>query len=273
MTPSDEWKTLDVGQRHWYAFRMPGPDKDGVAPEAKIEMQVMPASAATFELWTPQRLHEMEIKDKGEWVEPVGAGAREDTEDVVGKLIWAGALGTPGMYYVCVDQVGPIPASYRLSIAGKQVSFPPLAAAVAPVEVVAPVGAPPFPGSGPADALTPAGEWKTLGKGEEHWYAFQVPGEDKDGNAPVTHVELLATPLNSAEFAVWTPGCLCAWQKGSEDERKLPVGRGSTEEMKAGSTTDKLIWAGEFNQAGVYYVRVMQSGPLPTTYKLTVYTE
>jgi WD40-like Beta Propeller Repeat len=115
-------------------------------------------------------------------------------------------------------------------------------------------------GTGPDDALTPAGDWQPLGSGESRWYAFEYAG---DGSQVEVRVEV--TPAGSAAFAVWTPEEIRRWGLGLEVE---PVGRGSADPFAAGS----LVWSGSFTTAGTYYVVVERAGSGAGTsyYLLTV---
>jgi hypothetical protein len=115
-------------------------------------------------------------------------------------------------------------------------------------------------GTGPDDALTPAGDWQSLGVGQSRWYAFQYAG---DGSQ--VEVRLEVAPAESAAFAVWTPEEIRRWKLGLEAE---PVGRGSADPFAAGS----LVWSGNFTTAGTYCVVVERAGSGAGTsfYRLTV---
>lgn len=100
------------------------------------------------------------------------------------------------------------------------------------------------PGTSPETALVPDGEWKPLEAGEYAWYQF-----DYAGNRSQILIQVYAAPLTGAEFSVWTPTQMAA---GGMDAGLQPIGRGSTDPNFGG----QLIWTGNFNTAGTYYLRV-----------------
>lgn len=108
-------------------------------------------------------------------------------------------------------------------------------------------------GSGPDDALVPAGEWQPLAAGESLWYAFAYEG---DGSQ--IRVQLDVVPDAGASFAVWTPAEVRHWRAGLE---VTPVGRGSADPSVPGA----LLWSGNFHEAGTYYAVVEHSGNQPGT--------
>ncbi len=106
-------------------------------------------------------------------------------------------------------------------------------------------------GSGPNDALAPSSDWQSVQPGESTWYAFQYAG---DGSQ--IEVRLEVEPAGSAAFDVWTPGEIERWGLGLEAE---PIGGGSADP----SSDRALVWSGNFNDAGTYYVVVEHSGSQP----------
>ena len=96
-----------------------------------------------------------------------------------------------------------------------------------------------------------------------HWrpanipeYAFQYAG---DRSRIV--LQLHADPAGSANFTVWS------WDVLQLSGRKYvvkPTGRGSANSVFGGD----LIWAGDNNVSGTWYVEVEQNGPSASTYTL-----
>jgi len=113
-------------------------------------------------------------------------------------------------------------------------------------------------GTGPGDALTPAGQWTSLATGQQAWYAFRYEG---DGSQIL--VRMSVAPANSAAFEVWTPDQVQQWAAGN---KVSPIGRGSVDNSLGGD----LVWAGKFNTPGTYYVIVSQTGSVPANYSLQV---
>jgi len=113
-------------------------------------------------------------------------------------------------------------------------------------------------GTGPADALSPTGEWVPLTNGQQVWYAFKY-----DGGDTAILVRMAVSPSNSATFSVWTPENVRKWAAG---EKPNPVGRGVKNDQFGGD----LIWSGSFKFPGTYYVLVEQTGSTAGAYKLDV---
>ena len=115
-------------------------------------------------------------------------------------------------------------------------------------------------GTGPNDALTPDGDWHPLTPGERLWYGFQYAG---DGSQ--ISIRLDVEPDDGATFEVWTPNGIRRWGLGLEAD---PVGRGGTDPAAPGA----LVWSGNFNDGGTYYVVVEHAGNPGWTnyYQLTV---
>jgi len=113
-------------------------------------------------------------------------------------------------------------------------------------------------GTGPGDALTPAGQWTPLATGQQAWYAFRYEG---DGSQIL--VRMSVDPASSAAFEVWTPAQVQQWAAG---DKVSPVGRGSVDSALGGD----LVWTGNFKTSGTYYVIVSQTGSTPANYSLQV---
>ncbi|MGD9049646.1 MAG: hypothetical protein PVF77_16435 [Anaerolineae bacterium] len=127
-------------------------------------------------------------------------------------------------------------------------------------------------GTGPDDALAPSGEWTSLTRGQEHWYALEYQGhqemqpvedgDDDEEEAVWTHsriqVLLDSEPDDSIAFSVWTPENVRTWGLGEEME---PIGRGGKDKHAPGD----LCWCGTFEEPGTYYVVVEHTGQGPET--------
>ena len=113
-------------------------------------------------------------------------------------------------------------------------------------------------GTGPADALSPTGEWMPLANGQQVWYAFNY-----DGGDTAILVRMGVSPSNSATFSVWTPENVRQWAAG---EKPNPIGRGVKNDQFGGD----LVWTGSFKFPGTYYVLVEQTGGTAGSYKLEI---
>lgn len=256
LSPNGQWTALETAQPTWYAFNYAG---DG--SQIVVRMGVDASHPAAFEVWTPDQLAQWA---RGESVSPIGRGAANDLFG--GDLVWTGSFNTAGVYYVLVT--AETPTTYALQISGDGVSFrtPAAATSTEPATTTAPAttaaSQPPAAaaktGQGSATALTAAGEWSPLAVGQSVWYAFTYPGD----GSPVT-VRMSVGQSDSAAFAVWTPDDLA---RAAQDDSVQPVGRGSVNDQLGGD----LVWTGNFNTPGVYYVVVTQTGSTPANYALTI---
>jgi hypothetical protein len=259
-------QTVAVGQRVWYAFQYVG-DKS----EIVVDMNATPGGSASFAVWTQGSVQSWQSTGTES---PVGRGAANNNYG--GDLVWAGNFNQSGTYYIVVDQTGGSPANITLKVTGSGVSAIAAPAAAAPASAApvpaapvpaapaqaAPVPAAPVPaakgGTGPENALPAPSAAQTVAVGQRVWYAFQYAGDKSQ-----IVVDMNATPGGSANFAIWTQGNVQNWQStGTEN----PVGRGASNNSYGGD----LVWTGNFNQAGTYYIVVNQTGGGAATITLKV---
>jgi hypothetical protein len=130
LAPGGSWEVLDVGETRWYAFdysghhefEVVGEDGDEeekaiwVASQVEVSLDGEPDEAASFSIWTEEQV---KLWASDEEFEPVGKGT--ENEFAPGDLSWSGNFAGPGRYYVVVEQQGPEPAYYLLSISGEDV--------------------------------------------------------------------------------------------------------------------------------------------------------
>lgn len=258
--PTGDWQSLVEGGTHWYAFRDEG---DG-APIV-VRMTIAPAGEATFAVVTPSAMQQWQ---RGESLVAVGEGS--PLPFMPNDHYWTGSFVQSGTYYVQVQGRGAGRSSYRLTIDGRDVSFPilsftqpgktngqmrnhyPLGGTPTTSQAAMPTpestSVPAF--SSPEKPLPPSGKPMTITVGETHWYAFR-----DEGDAAMIQVRADATPDQCLTFQVWPPEQFTRWQQG---EDVVPVGEGTANPtLKA-----DLFWTGSFVKSGVYYVVVK---PNPTT--------
>lgn len=113
-----------------------------------------------------------------------------------------------------------------------------------------------FAATGPESATAPGDGWVTIQAGESHWYTFRDEGDNGQIN-----VEMDVD--GSAGFAVYTPAQVTAWQNGGDLDS---VGIGTSN----GNVSADLLWAGNFNQSGDYYVVVSQRNSGSSSYQLRI---
>src|SRR5512133_2128415 len=111
---------------------------------------------------------------------------------------------------------------------------------------------------GPDSASAAPATAQTLAVGQRVWYAFQYSGDESQ-----ILVDMNARPGGSANFAIWTADDVRNWAQGN---RENPVGRGTDN----ATLNDDLVWSGNFNSAGTYYVVVDQAGGAPATISLNI---
>jgi hypothetical protein len=250
------WTSIAVGQKVWYAF-----EYKGNGSQILVRMPASPRSALAFSVWTQAEVDSWARDGKDC---PVGRGSPNAA--MGNDLVWSGNFNLKGTYYVRVEQQGTAGGSYDLQISGKDVYFPagsvpvvaaaPAAPPVAqPASVAAPVV---LEGTGPHNAMAIGPNWSTVAVGQRVWYAFQYKG-----NSSQIIIRVTDSPRSSIGFSVWTPGDVDAWARSG---KMNPVGRGSPNAAMG----NDLVWSGNFNVKGTYYVLVEQRGAVAGNYKIEV---
>jgi hypothetical protein len=113
-------------------------------------------------------------------------------------------------------------------------------------------------GMGPADALAPTGQWAAEAPSQRTWYDFQYGG---DGSQIL--IRMGVDSSNPASFEIWTADQILQWLHG---DIVTPVGRGSANDTFGGD----LVWSGNFNEPGTYYVIVSNTSSAPEPYDLQI---
>lgn len=113
-----------------------------------------------------------------------------------------------------------------------------------------------FAASGPESATAPGDGWTTIQSGESHWYTFRDEG---DNGQIVVEMDV----EGSAGFAVYTPAQVAAWQNGG-DLDSIGIGNSNA------NVSADLLWTGNFNQSGDYYVVVSQRNSGSSDYHLRI---
>ena len=128
VAPSDEWVSIPKGGVYWYAFLYRGhhefeEDEDGeevaiwIATPAEISLDSEPDGDVAFSVWSEGQVAAW---GQGEEIEPVGRGTENKNES--GDLFWAGSFGSPGRYFVVVENQGTEPGRFMLNISGEVAS-------------------------------------------------------------------------------------------------------------------------------------------------------
>jgi hypothetical protein len=255
--PMGQWMPISVGQQVWFAFNYAG---DG--SQILARMNVVPTTAAGFEIWTPTQFQQYV---QGSTVTPIGRGATNTLFG--GDQVWTGNFNEAGTYYAIVSQTGSDAGNFALSVTGSGVSYLPAPAA----KPAAPATKPAVPATKPAAAATkpaaaaagstpnnpaPIDQWESLTVGQQRWYSFQYPGD----KSQIT-LAMVVDPAGTAGFQVLTPA---QFQQYLQDGTITAVGQGSVDN----SINADLVWSGNFDIPGTYYVLVSQTGSTPSNYML-----
>lgn len=121
---SSEWTVLNPGQQITYQFAY-----DGDEQPVSVWMNVVPAEAASFDIWTDERLAELEEDAE---TPPLGEGTPMTEE--AGFTNWQGGSPEAETYYVVVTADGPSAARFLLNVSSPALSLEqPGAIAIAPV--------------------------------------------------------------------------------------------------------------------------------------------
>lgn len=192
-----------------------------------------------FEVWAPENIPFW-------WQEkPTGKGIVQQIDCTTGAvhgggecrsrdLVWVGAFGGAGTYYVRVINNNPSPAQFRLTVQGTSVSLAPTFASsptiTRAVALVLPtpsrtpsVVTLPTPYDDPYHAAPLDGRVRDIPGNSATWYKFDygIPGNFT--YRPQVGLRLLRAVGTGVGFEVWSPETLQEWWL------RRPVGRGTQE--------------------------------------------
>ena len=271
MAPTGTSLPLAVAGQHWYTFDYAG-DKSPVT----ARMSVDPTGSSEFSVWTPALFQQLGQAGPNDKIEPVGRGSADP--GLGGDLVWKGQFDAPGTYHILVDQTGSVPSTYALNVTGTGVTIPtaaklatikaPTAAAAKPATpakattaTTATTAAKPAAAVAGANPNNPAplNAWESLAVGGQKWYSFQYPGD----KSQVT-LAMVVDPAGTAGFQVLTPAQFKQYQ---QDGTITSVGQGGVDNK----INADLVWSGNFDVPGTYYVLVSQIGATPTNFMLATH--
>lgn len=255
-------------------------NSDGTRPTVTITLVNGTNSGVNFQVWPPETIGDMADN------KPIGIGSAQtvdcNTGEITGSggcqspdMIWVGAFGSGGTYYVLVTNGNNTQVNYTLKISGSGFSLGQQVAAAAPAPVQAPAAAPAIAANvdDPAKAVAIDGQQHSLPAGAVTWYSFNY-GLNDDGSHPVKTITLANGTNSGVTFQVWsTDQFQGGWWNNT------PIGQGtpasvdcSTLELagQGGCQSSDLTWAGAFAGPGTYYVRVINNTGAPVNYTLTI---
>jgi hypothetical protein len=121
---SGQQRQLVSGQQDWYSFSYGGFNSDGSRPAFTLRLHGVPQGSVKFTLWDANGMQGWAKQDPD--ARSIGQGTLHyegnglDAFDMNGgDLLWSGALGSDGTYYVQVERVSPGSGSvgYNLNFA------------------------------------------------------------------------------------------------------------------------------------------------------------
>lgn len=220
---SDTWFRFDYG--------FTGPPRT----IATLRMVNGVANGPNFQVWAPEIMSEWwQEKPTGEGMVlnvdcntgvPIGSGGCQSPD-----LMWIGAFGSEGTYYVRVINNNPAPMNFLLTVQGTSVSPAPPSSGAAATQVAVPtpsrtsaVAALPTPLDDPFHSAPIDGLVHTLPGNSATWYHFDYEITDTSVPRPRVGLRLVGAVGTGVGFQVWPPEKLNQWWLGQ------PVGRGTLE--------------------------------------------
>jgi hypothetical protein len=178
--------------------------------------------------------------------DPIGAGSPHGND-----LIWTGNANERGTWYVLVTNRNTTPTTYTLDVAGSGVSLQPpaITSAPAPSALVSPVGSP-IENAVPEKALLVSSTEQVIPAGATMWYRFPY-----DGSRDQATITIPNGADNGLRAHVHTPQQIKQWWDVSPIGQATPKGA-------------DLVWSGNSNQAGDWYVEVMNDNPYPVGFQV-----
>ena len=266
--PAGGWKEIAPGESQWHAFNSQG-EGDGIDVLLDIGTDENGTGGLNFRVYTPAQIQEW-MKGQAD-VAPIGRGSVNEV--LAADLSWRGSFVNSGTYFVVVENTASTANTYSLTATGDDIWFE-----IAPAATAEAMGMEMPPtgvvmaleemgdmtmahghGAGPAEALGVSGDWKELAPGHEIWFAFSSRGERDDILA-----QLNTGPDDTyTRFQVYTPTQIRAWQDGGDLNS---IGAGSENAFLDAD----LSWRGNFNVPGTYFLRVENSGTLPSYFSLHI---
>lgn len=270
--------TLAPGASNLFRFDYSLDNQDGTRPTTTIVMPGGANGSVGFQVWTADTINDMPDNH------PVGIGSAQaidcNTGEINGSggclspdLLWTGAFGSGGTYYVVVTNNGMSQASYKLNITGSGVS---LGQQQTASSLSAPAAAPALPGAtadDPAKAVAIDAKQHQIPANSVQWFSFAY-GVLDDGTRPLRSITLVNGNQPGLSFEVYSPETLQGgWWNNN------PVGKGTaastdcnTGEVAGmgGCSSMDLTWTGAFALNGTYYVRVINSTNSPMNVSLTI---
>jgi len=266
---------INANSFEWYRFDYSGTDATA-HPAVTIRLVNGNNSNVNFEIWSSANLNDWWDK------QPVGKGTALnvacDSGVVNGSggcqtndLVWSGAFGATGPYYVRIVNNNSTPVMAMLTIQGDGVSLIPHTVSNLPAQ--APSIGPKNPNmDDPARSTLINGQPISIPANSVMWFRFDYNGNGDTPHTPVT-IRLVNGNGSGVSFDVYSPEQMSDWWDNT------PVGKGTLQSVNCdtglisgngGCKTSDLSWKGAFGSAGTYYVRVKNDNSSPVMALLTI---
>ncbi len=216
----------------------------------------------TFDVWTPDMVTDMADNT------PVGRGNTFNVASDSGivqstDLMWSGAFGASGAYYVQVNNPNSTPMNAQLTISGSGVSLAPIAVTGPSANAAQPVPNTDDPNKAVAINGTP----QSIPANSAMWFSFNYAINTDTGARPVQTITLLNGAASGLRFEVYSPDILNNWWQNA------PTGVGTTPMVASENgmvQSADLTWSGAFGASGTYYVRVINDNTNALPAALTI---
>jgi hypothetical protein len=159
-------------------------------------------------------------------------------------LIWSGSANEAGTWFVKVMNAKAVPETFTLEVTGEDVSLTPPSAVVRQVPSVV---LPTFENVEPVGALLLDNTAKVIPAKTTLWYRFAY-----DGTRDQVVLKIPKGWEKHLRMHIHTPSQMSKWWSS---EIK-PIGQGTPR-------NEDLVWSGNSNEAGWWYVEVMNDNPYP----------
>lgn len=228
--------SINANSGVWYRFEYTG-DHSQITVKLVNALHDGLNQGLSFQVYTPSQMQD--------WWKHNGIGAGNRLGD---DLIWTGNAHEGGTWWVKVMNANPAPMTFTLVVSGDKVSFVP--PGTAPIAAPAPSVGTLLENENPVYARVVDSNALVIPAKTTLWYRFTYPG---------THDQaILAIPdggKNLLRVELYTPEQMSSWWNATPIGRATPNG-------------DDLLWSGNAEDGGFWYVKVMNDSTAPVSFKL-----
>lgn len=221
----------------WYRFEYAGDHS-----QVTVSLVNAKGTGVGFEVYTPTQMNKWWDTD------PIGVGSPQDND-----LVWNGNSHEGGTWSILVINKNPGTTTYQLVVNGKGVTFaPPTVTQPVPAPVVPQPSVSPSTNALPTQARAVDASPQVILPNSTLWYTFYNDG---------TRDQMIITLVNGSDehlrMHIHTPSQIVTWWDTD------PIGQGN----KKGAD---LIWNGSSNEAGNWYVEVMNDNTYAVGFQVTL---